>query len=96
MYSNSLHETVGKIITQQRMLSVHNLISVVEGEMNQIQEILDDYVNNQRIRISRSKSCSSGCSTCATCPTTDTQTTIKETDIIISLLYSRTEEYANE
>jgi hypothetical protein len=95
MYSNTLHETVGKIISQQRMLSVRNLISVVEIEMNQIQEILDDYLNNNSIRISHAKSCSSGCSTCTTC-STDTRTTIKETDIIISLLYSRTEEYANE
>ncbi len=95
MYSKTLHEAVGQIISQQRMLSVHNLISVVEAEMDQIQEILDDYVNNHSIRISHAKSCSSGCSSCTTC-SSDTQENIKETDIIISLLFARTEEYANE
>jgi hypothetical protein len=96
MYSKTLHETVGQIISQQRMLSVRNLISVVEVEMNQIQEILSDYLNNKSIRISHAKSCSTGCSSCTTTCSTDTRTTIQETDIIISLLFSRTEEYANE
>ncbi|HEX2955827.1 MAG TPA: hypothetical protein VHO70_03310 [Chitinispirillaceae bacterium] len=95
MYSKTLYKTVGEIISQQRMLSVHNLISIVEIEMDQIQEILNDYVNNHSIRIGHSKSCSSDCSTCTTC-SADTSTTIKETDIIISLLLSRTEEYADE
>jgi hypothetical protein len=77
------------------MLSVRNLISVVEIEMTQIEEILNDYLDSKAIRISREKSCSSGCSTCSAC-STNTGTTIKETDIIISLLFTRTEEYANE
>jgi hypothetical protein len=89
-----LHEKIKKVLHLQRMISVRNLALMLDAGIGEMVTILNDFEIKEYIRISRAKSCSSGCSSCSTCPTIP-QLTITENDIIISLLFSRIEEYAD-
>jgi hypothetical protein len=95
MFFTLLHETVGSVIHQQRMISVKNLLLILETDITQMQEILQEYEAKQEIRINHAKKSSSGCS-----PWNSYQnisnSTISENDIIISLMFARTKEFAND
>jgi hypothetical protein len=95
MFFTLLHETVGSVIHQQRMISVKNLLLILETDITQMQEILQEYEAKQEIRISHAKTFSSGSS-----PWNSYQSihnsNISENDMIISLMFARSEELVND
>lgn len=89
-----IDKKIEKVLHLKRTLSVKNLVMMLDVSIEQVQDILIEFREKQYLRITHAKTCSSRCSSCNTCPAKPQQN-ITESDIIISLLFSRTEDYAD-
>jgi hypothetical protein len=95
MSSTGLFERSTQMLRSSRMLSLKNAAARLGVSMPEATRIIVTLETMGYLRIVKPKTCSASCSSCDSC-STESVSGFTGDEIIISLLFDRTEEYAAE
>lgn len=95
MDEDSAFEPLKEILSSTRTISVKNAARRAGIDLSMVGTIIKEMETGGLLRIVKSKGCGVSCSSCDTC-STGSMATLTGDEIVISLLYDRTKEYADE